>query len=630
MLRGAVLFTLVLAPLAGAQQFTYDSNVIPGQNLWTNGVELADLDGDGDLDVLFANGSGYDTDGGALQQKFYRNDGGVFVGNHGALNVINMNAEQVIAEDFDNDGDLDLMYCRMGNHPNPAHTPRLLINQGFAQAGTEGVFADVTATNLPTKTLSSFSLCAGDVDNDGDLDVVITDGGTFGGAATRATLYENDGNAVFTDVTNAQIPNDTYNAQDVTLFDFDGDFDVDIALSGKGASSKRGRLYLNNGAGVFSVSTVFDGMGSGATYEIEYGDLDGDGDWDAAVQSITSQNEGWAINNGTGSAPTETTFGSPNGDDDNEMGLLDYDLDGDLDVFVGSLASREKAYRNNGNNTFTNVNSIIGAVNDDTMDLDFGDLDGDGAIDMVTAQGEGSGFRNKAYMNSGAADTLAPVVVGTRNPAAFTDSCAVYIIDVKDQISEDGHVGVEATYDWTTTGVGGTTGSGTATRMGGGLYRAEVPTILQTATASLTWTLTDQAGNATVSGPHVVSTQAWKDIGSGHPGVTGAPILSGTGKLLGGTAGSINLTNAAPSEPAVLFVSVANSPTALHGGTLQAFPFIVLVVLVTNGSGEVTLPYTSWQAGLPGGFNFWLQYGVQDAAAVGGVSLSNALEVTSP
>ena len=131
----------------------------------------------------------------------------------------------------------------------------------------------------------------------GDIQQAVGELGTHGeGSAVQQgfVVFVGDGTAVFTDATASRMPVDNYNAQDVILLDFDGDFDIDIALSGKGQSGKRGRLYLNDGAGNFSISAAMNNVGSGATYEVDWGDLDGDGDFDAAVQSISGQSEGWA------------------------------------------------------------------------------------------------------------------------------------------------------------------------------------------------------------------------------------------------------------------------------------------------------------------------------------------------
>jgi hypothetical protein len=50
---------LATAVSASAQQFTYNAAALPAQNIWTDGVELVDVDADNDIDILFANGSAY-------------------------------------------------------------------------------------------------------------------------------------------------------------------------------------------------------------------------------------------------------------------------------------------------------------------------------------------------------------------------------------------------------------------------------------------------------------------------------------------------------------------------------------------------------------------------------------------
>ncbi len=613
------LAALAFAPLAGAQTFTYNAAALPGQvAIWTDGVAIADVDGDGDNDLIFANGSAYGGNGAAgaaVQQLWLNNGSGVFAAANGNLNVANFNAKMVIAQDFDNDGDLDLFYAS-GSTGSP---PRLLLNQGFAQAGVQGVFADVTLTNVPSLALKSFSVCAGDVDNDGDLDVVVNDGGTFGGTASQARLLLNNGSAVFTDVTASQMPVDLYNCQDITLLDIDGDFDIDIALNGKQAAG--GRLYLNNGSGSFSVSTILNSVGTNQTYETDYGDLDGDHDFDAAVQSISgATSEGWARNDGTGTPFVETTFPAPNGDDDNEMAMLDYDNDGDLDVFVGSLGAREKAYRNDGG-VFVNVNSIIQAVSDPTLDFGIGDLNADGRYDMVTGQGEGGSFINKVYMNSGAVDTLPPALLASETPV-ISNPTTVFHMRLSDAIADDGTTNVSMTYTWKTS-LNPVGGNGTSFHMGNGLFRSPVPSAVGTTWIWINCTATDSSGNSASFGPIVIGTapNPWTDIGFGLAGISGIPSLVGTGPLLPSTAGTITLSNAKPASTALLFLSLASTPIPFKGGTLAAFPFIATITLPT-GSGTLALPYV-WPTGVPNGLSVYFQFGIGDPAADKGVSLSN-------
>lgn len=616
----------LFAAAANAQQFTYNAAALPAQNIWTDGVEFADVDKDGDLDILFANGSTYGAGGAQPQHLFLNNGAGSFVAAHANLNVANFNAKMVIAEDFDNDGDSDLMYAPESAFPGPTTKPRLLINNGA------GIFADMSV-NLPNINMASFCVCAGDVDNDGDLDVVFTDGATFGGVATQARLYLNNGAAVFTDVTAAQMPADLYNAQDVTLFDFDGDADVDIALSGKGGATQA-RLYLNNGSGTFAVNTAMNGLGSGNTYEIDHSDLDGDGDMDALVQSSSGLSEGWARNDGPGIAMPEFTLPAPNGNDDNEMAGVDYDDDGDLDIFVASLASTEKAYRNNGNATFTSVTTAaIQAQSDSSLDFGFADLNGDCDYDMVTGQGESGNFTNKVYVNNGpATDTRAPVQMKNFVPGAIGASSTIFRTHLRDAVHDDGHI--SATTRWvsgTATAAGGGAYEAKSGRhMGGGLFRAAPATNASTTAVSTLWIARDSVGNATTFGPYQVGgVNGWLDLGGGKAGLKGrTPKLGGAGPLVGGSAGGLELVNARPSSTAVLFVSFSNGSIPLLGSTLVPFPVALTLSLPTSATGELSLPFT-WPAGITPGTKVYLQYVVSDAAATFGAAFSNACEITA-
>jgi len=618
---------LLLAGAAGAQ-FSYVPGVLPAQALFTDGVELVDVDADQDIDILFANhgGSGVGAYGAnlpAVQHLFLNNGFGTFTAAHAQLNVANFAALMVIAEDIDGDGDPDLIYAR-DSGAVPSAPPVILINDGT------GNFEDETSSRIPAGfNQTGFGIAAGDVDNDGDLDLGVTNGGSFNGTASQARLLINDGDGFFANETSTRLPVDLYNAQDVTLLDVDNDFDIDYLLSGKGAAGKRSRLYLNNGAGVFTISNAFDNLNTSNTYEIDYGDFDGDSDFDAAVQSITGFTEGWARNDGPLTPWVKTPFTGP-AEDDNEMAALDYDSDGDLDVLVGSLQNAERIYSNNGAGVFTIVPGAIQAQNDSTLDIGVADLNGDGKLDLVTAQGESGNFTNKAYLNSGLADTLGPVFKLVETPAAINQgSDTVFRMRVQDSVSDDGHVNATATYSYVTTGAGGSSGTGTGLRQGGGQFRADVPTNVGTVTVSLTWTATDSAGNVSVHAPVVVGAPTpWSNLGFALAGTFGDPLLVGTGTLVAGSPTALTLSNAKASKPASLFVSLASTPAGFKGGTLVPVPWILVLSLTTSPSSTLALPFT-WPAGLSGA-DLYFQWAIQDEIAPKGISLSNAVKADVP
>lgn len=619
---------VVLGHHASAQQFTYNAAALPANSAFTDGVELADVDGDGDIDILFANrgGSGTSAYGQGIpvaQHLFLNNGSGIFSAAHAQLNVANMATGMVIAEDFDNDGDLDVMYARDGGWPAPTLPPVILINNGA------GVFSDQTATRIPAGfNMSGFGICAGDTDNDGDLDVVVTNGGTFAGAATQARLLLNNGAGVFTDGTAAKLPVDTYVAQDVTLADADNDLDIDILLDGKGSAGKQARLYLNNGTGTYTISPSLNAVGTSGTYEVEYGDLDGDNDFDAFVQSIASFNEGWAQNTGTVAAWPKTTVSGPN-QDDNEMCFLDFDNDGDLDPMVGSLSASERAYTNNGVGGLTLTAGIFQAISDTSLDMGFADLNGDGRYDCVTAQGEG-GTLDRVYMNSGPVDTLAPTFEVVETPAAIGATETIFRARIQDAVCDDGHVSASLSYAWTTTGVGAGSGGGQARPQGGGQFRASVPTNAGTTSVSLTWTATDKAGNVSNNGPILVSApDPWTNLGGGLAGVNGIPVLIGTGALTTGSPGTLILSSAAPAALSSMFVSIASTPAPFKCGVLVPVPVLFQLLLSTNGAGNLPLAWPAWPAGLSGA-SVYFQWATADVAAVCGVSISNAVRGDVP
>jgi len=618
---------LLALPAAG-QQFVVNAGAIVSPNVWSNGVELVDVEKDGDLDIVVANGSTYGAGGAQQQHLFLNNGSGTFVAAHAQLNVANFNAQMVIAEDFDKDGDADLLFSPAGAFPATTMVPRILMNNGL------GVFTDESATRLPATTMSSWGVCAGDIDNDLDLDVVFTDGAQgFAGQPSQAKLYLNNGSGFFTNVTATQFPVDIYNAQDVTMFDWEGDFDIDVIISGKGGGS---RLYLNNGAGFFTNNSApVAAVGTGNTYEIEWGDLDADGDLDGMVQSISGVNEGWSRNNGLAAA-TNTTFPAPNGNDDNELAGVDFDNDGDLDVFVGSLAGgatgQERLYRNDPGAVFVNQNSAIQAGGDSTLDFAFGDLNGDCRYDMYTAQGESGSFIDKIYFNNGPMDTVRPSFLRKETPGAIGATTTTFRVMVQDAIQDDGKArNYSVTYAWATSGSAPSQGVGTAFHQGGGMWVVKVPTPAGTTGVCVQWTARDQCNNSSVTVASVGAISSFVDLGLGLAGSSGTPVLTGSGTVSAGNNLTFNMSGFAPGAPGILVVGALYSPLPLCGGgaIVPSFPHSPTFPFFADGAGAASKVVT-WPAGLFGCTSVYLQAGVLDAGSCAGFSLTNGLRVTQP
>ena len=130
-----------------------------------------------------------------------------------------------------------------------------------------------------------------------------------------------------------------------------------------------------------------------------------------------------------------------------------------------------------------------------------------------------------------------------------------------------------------------------------------------------------------VSASAVLEPSPWTDLGFALGGTLGDPSLEATGSLVPGKPIEIAMTNALPSTGLVLFVGLAElNFSPFYGGTLVPDPNPpgLLVVLVSNGAGEVVLP-SLWPAAVPPGFTVWLQYFFEDLGAPFGGAGSNAV-----
>jgi hypothetical protein len=241
------------------QPGVFEEVPLPGGMHLSESVALGDVDGDGDLDLAFGNlGIGTGGEGNTL----LRNDGDL-VFTEIPLSEQADATYQVLLLDADGDGDLDLFSA------NNAMQNRLLLNDGH------GVFTDVTATHLPVDTDSCTAAVAGDVDGDGDLDIVTL---TF--ETTPNRLLRNDGDGHFTAEQSAQLnPQGVVLSYDGDLADVDGDGDLDLLVVGAGS-----RLFLNDGQGNFSFEQgAMPPDWTFSAYDVDVADLDGDGLPDAFV-----------------------------------------------------------------------------------------------------------------------------------------------------------------------------------------------------------------------------------------------------------------------------------------------------------------------------------------------------------
>jgi len=370
---------------------------------YTNSVELADINGDGRVDILFANGGDYQALGKPEFSRVFLNQGPGKMFREATQEVFGTEPMQAVrairVADLDGDGDPDIAVASSYETQS-----RLYLGDG------KGGFRDVTATNLPQIKASIGDLKFGDADGDGDLDMILADwgpGDPMESAGGRTKLWLNDGKARFTDATAERMPDVAVRfSWNLEFVDVDNDFDLDIMVSSK--KSAGGFLFENDGRGNFRDVTQGRLPQYTNNYDYEAMDLNRDGFLD-----VITMNDGEFLDDGPYARRNHIFLNDGKGGfvdassklwqdrdnpavDDNLAVMMDYDSDGDPDVLVASLAGPDRMLINDGTGHLRLdtdwVNSFTGDPTHGTLGTAAADLNGDGRLDVVQSQGEVPGF----------------------------------------------------------------------------------------------------------------------------------------------------------------------------------------------------------------------------------------------
>jgi hypothetical protein len=378
---------------------------------WTNKVELADINGDRLVDVLFANGGDYDFPGEPAFSQVFLNQGADQMFKEATQKVFGETrtlARVIKVRDVNADGSPDILVGTTFETQS-----QLYLGDGSSN------FTNVTKTHLPQVKASVGDLEFGDVDGDEDLDVVLADWGpdspmlNDGG---RTMLWLNDGTGHFTDATGARMPDALVQfSWELEFVDVDNDYDPDILVSCKVCEGSF--LFENDGTGAFSNVSQQRLPQFSNNYDFEAMDVNGDDYLDLVTMNDgLSLREHIFLNDRQGGFNDATARLWPDrenvGFDDNMTAFLDFDSDGDADLLIGSLDGPDRLLMNDGSGKLKLVNLTQSVLGDTpgTLGIAVADLNNDCKLDVAEAQGEGA-WPEKVYLGKNIpADTAAPVI----------------------------------------------------------------------------------------------------------------------------------------------------------------------------------------------------------------------------
>ncbi len=378
---------------------------------------VADVDGDGIEDVTFHLNQGSE------RPNVWLFDGAVFQDASSVAFPEATHSNFVVYGDLDNDGDQDAylgVYTPQDGEPHPGESS-IWLNDG------SGRFSKVVGSGVAVPATTAAGAFA-DYDRDGFLDLYV---GNWlveypYPEAMDDYLFKGLGDGTFQDVSETAgirlLPSPCYG---VTWCDVNDDGLPDILVANYGYA--RNYLFLNQGDGTFQdvgrpTNVAMDDVGGrgGNTFGIDCGDYDNDGDLDLFLAEIAHPRyQPWSDPSrllqqrssvgepGFFFADVTADANIPYDEGMIDPSWVDYDNDGDLDLFVSVLykGHSSRLFRNNGDGTFTDVTYLAGIDVPDGQAGVWADFDGDGDMDLVATDRRGGG-RVHYYENRAAEGTV--------------------------------------------------------------------------------------------------------------------------------------------------------------------------------------------------------------------------------
>lgn len=357
-------------------------------------INCVDVNGDGFDDVFISNGPSV----GAPNFLYLNNGDGTFTTVFDDPIVMDTSAfDGATFADIDNDGDLD------------AYVVSWYGLKNYFYRNEEGSFT--YEPDNASGALGTYSETASwsDQDGDGYVDLYVTNSG----GDKKNLFYENNGGDDFSVISDGPVATNAYYSRGVNWVDYDNDGDPDLFVCNE--SNQKNNIYNNEGNGTFvKVEDLAPVSATSSSMSSSWGDVDNDGDLDLFIANSSYFNEEdnqLFFNDGDGSFSEATEMPvSGDGGCSYSSSFIDYDNDGDLDLFVGN------GYCGGEINNFLYKNDGTGNFEKDTIALPdystpcsfgaaWGDFDDNGFMDLVVSTCKNSSSSpladNMMFMNNG-------------------------------------------------------------------------------------------------------------------------------------------------------------------------------------------------------------------------------------
>lgn len=334
----------------------------------TFGAAWADYNKDGFPDLLIINDLG--------PNQFFENQSGTSFSEITSDVLVSDSSNSWAATwgDYDNDGYPDVFIANYGDEVAGAtnNLYRNLSGTGFERVDNSG---------LSETAFHSASCSWLDVDNDGNLDMIVSNGMRVDPEPNE--IYLGNGAGDFTAISD-DFSLDTLSSAGLVATDIDFDGDQDILLA---VDDGPNVVYRNDNGIMQKIAAGDLSIDPGTTRGISAGDIDGDGDFDAIVSNWANDNNGIYLNDGSGVFTAISSDATDDAGKSEGSNLVDVDGDMDLDLIFANFGQINYLYINDGVGGFTGtLSDTISMYTGNSVGCPTADFNKDGFADLFIAE----------------------------------------------------------------------------------------------------------------------------------------------------------------------------------------------------------------------------------------------------